>query len=157
MSAPLPFSKKFVVEDIVSKNLFNKNRTKQNWYLSYNDGITEVWDGNMAYMLDFIKVESNTQYTMSYLEEATIFNIYEYDANKNFIQFKQQNNDNNSFTITTSQNTKFIRMSCGKSRIEKMQFEQGSKATAYCKHFEFDQKEKVKIINNFRKSGQFNE
>lgn len=150
---PLPFQKKFVVEDIRSKNMFNKNCVKQNWYLSYADGKTETWDSNMAYMIDFIEVESNQQYTMSYLEEATIFNIYEYDANKNFIQHQQQNNDKNSFTITTSVTTRFIRLSCGKACIEKMQFEEGTQATEYCKHFEFKQREKVKIINNFGNLG----
>lgn len=137
----IPQKRKIIVEDIESKNLFNKNNTKQNWYLSYSDGKTETWDGNMAYMIDFIEVEPNQQYTMSFLEEATIFNIYEYDENKNFIQYQQQNNDKNSFTITTSSTTKFVRMSCGKTRIEKMQFERGSKTTEYSEYFDFKNKQ----------------
>lgn len=136
----MPSEGRIIVEDIRSKNMFNKNCVKQNWYLNYQDGKTEVWDSNMAYTTEFVDVEPNMSYTMS-CDASTIFNIYEYDANKNFIQHKQQNNENNSFTITTSQNTKFIRMSCGKIRIEKIQFEQNSKATEYSKHFDFGSKQ----------------
>lgn len=137
----MPDKNRIIVEDIRSKNMFNKNCVKQNWYLSYSDGKTEIWDSNMAYTTEFVEVEPNQQYTMSYLEEATIFNIYEYDANKNFIQRQQQNNDKNSFTITTSNNTRFVRLSCGKTRIEKMQFEQGSKTTEYSEYFDFKNKQ----------------
>ena len=143
----MPDENRIVVEDIRSKNMFNKSCTKQNWYLSYSDGKTEIWDSNMAYTTEFAEVDPNQQYTMSFLEEATIFNIYEYDENKNFIQYQQQNNDKNSFTITTSTTTKFVRMSCGKTRIEKMQFERGSKATKYSKYFEFEDRIKVKIVD----------
>ena len=87
----MPDKSEIIVEDIRSKNMFNKNNTKQNWYLDYQDGKTEVWDSNMAYMIDFIEVEPNTQYTMSY-ETSTIFNVYEYDENNNFIQHQQKNN-----------------------------------------------------------------
>lgn len=141
----MPSEGRIIVEDIQSKNMFNKNCAKQNWYLNYTDGKTEVWDSNMAYTTEFIDVEPNMAYTMS-CDISTIFNIYEYDENKNFIQYQQQNNDKNSFTITTSQNTKFIRMSCGKTRIEKMQFESGSKATEYSKHFDFEEREILKEI-----------
>ena len=147
MNAPLPFSKRFVIEDIVSKNLFNKERVTENWYLSYSDGKTPIWDSNMVYTTDYIDVETNTDYTMSYLDEATILVIYEYDENKNFIKYNLQNNENKTLTITTTSITKFVRMSCGKLRTNKMQLEKGSLATEYCKHFEFEHKEKLKIID----------
>lgn len=125
-----------IVANISSKNLFNKKDIIENYYLSYTDG-TPTWDSNMCYMYDYIKVEPNTKYTMGY-PTSTIFVIHEYDENKNFIKYQNQNNSNTSFTITTSSNTKFVRLSCGKNYIDKMQFEKKPIATIHSEHIDFE-------------------
>lgn len=125
-----------IVANISSKNLFNKKNIIENYYLSYTDG-TPTWDSNMCYMYDYIKVGPNTKYTMSY-PTSTIFVIHEYDENKNFIRYQNQNNSNTSFTITTSSNTKFVRLSCGKNYIDKMQFEKYPIATDFSEHIDFE-------------------
>ena len=125
-----------IVANISSKNLFNKKDIIENYYLSYTDG-TPTWDSNMCYMYDYIKVEPNTKYTMGY-PTSTIFVIHEYDENKNFIRYQNQNNSNTSFTITTSSNTKFVRLSCGKNYIDKMQFEKKPIATIHSEHIDFE-------------------
>lgn len=113
-----------VVEDIKCRQLFNKDEVIENYYLGYTDG-TPTWDSNMAYMQSYIEVKPSSQYTMSY-SSATIFIVHEYDENKNFLSYSVQNDSNNFLTITTSSDTKYVRLSCGKSAISKMMFVKGS-------------------------------
>ncbi len=111
------------------KNLFNKNAIIENYYLDYINGIP-TWDSNMAYMESYIDSSPNTKYTMS-ANAGTIFVIYEYDENKNFIGYKSQNTEATSYTMTTEETTKYVRLALGKSMKDVIQFELGETATDY--------------------------
>ena len=108
------------------KNLFNKNHIVKNYYIKDEDGSVSEYDSNMCYGFDYIEVSPNAQYTMSNAT-ATIFLIAEYDENKNFIKQNRQNDTNNFLTITTSETTKYIRISMGVTQINTIQFEAGEK------------------------------
>lgn len=125
-----------VVEDIKSKNLFDKNDCVDHYYLDYNSG-QPVYDTNMAYMNSYIPVKANEKYTMSY-SSSTIFVVYEYDSNKTFLRNKRQNTDATSFTVTISEDTSFIRLACGFNFKSGIQFEKGPVATSYTNHINFD-------------------
>lgn len=137
-----------VVNTIKNKNLFDKNDIIINAYLGYEDG-TPTHDVNMCYMNSYIEVNSNMKYTMSYFgTEATILVVHEYDANKNFLRYTVQNNDNKSMTITTSAQTKYVRLSTGKTRANGIQFEEGAEQTEYSEHYMF------KIHNQYITTGE---
>ena len=108
------------------KNSFNKNHIVKNYYIKDEDGSISEYDSNMCYCFDYIEVSPNAQYTMSNAT-ATIFLIAEYDENKNFIKQNRQNDTNNFLTITTSETTKYIRISMGVTQINTIQFEAGEK------------------------------
>lgn len=125
-----------VVEDIKSKNLFDKNDCVDYYYLDYSSG-QPVYDVNMTYMNSYIPVKANEKYTMSY-PSSTIFVIYEYDSNKTFLRSKIQNTDETSFTVTISEDTSFVRLACGFNSKSGIQFEKGIVATSYTNHINFD-------------------
>lgn len=108
------------------KNSFNKNHIVKNYYIKDEDGSISEYDSNMCYCFDYIEVSPNAQYTMSNAT-ATILLIAEYDENKNFIKQNRQNDTNNFLTITTSETTKYIRISMSVIQINTIQFEVGEK------------------------------
>jgi hypothetical protein len=125
-----------VVEDIKSKNSFDKNSVIENYYLSYTDG-APTWDSNMAYS-DFIEVEPNIDYTMS-LDTASILCIHFYDSNKNWLNYELVNdNVNTSLSKKAPATAKYVRLCFGKIKKDKVQFEKGTVATNYNKHIDFD-------------------
>lgn len=128
-----------IVDDIICKNMFNKNSTVDYYYLGYNDG-TPTWDSNMCYMPEYIEVDPNEDYVMSH-PTATIFVIHEYDANKKFIGYLMRNDSNNYYKFKTQPNTRYVRLSCGMSVKDKMMFEKGPVATDYVEHKEFSNKQ----------------
>lgn len=125
-----------VVEDIRSKNLFDKNSVIENYYLSYTDG-TPTWDSNMAYS-DFIEVEPNIDYTMS-VDTASILCIHFYDSNKNWLNYELVNdNVSTSLSKKAPATAKYVRLCFGKTKKDKVQFEKGIVATSYTNHINFD-------------------
>ena len=133
-----------VVEDIKSKNLFDKNSVIENYYLSYTDG-TPTWDSNMAYS-DFIEVEPNIDYTMS-LDTASILCIHFYDSNKNWLNYELVNdNVSTSLSKKAPATAKYVRLCFGKVKKDEIQFEKGPVATNYSKHIDFS--EAINIITN---------
>lgn len=124
-----------VVEDIRSKNLFDKNSVIENYYLSYTDG-TPTWDSNMAYS-DFIEVESNIDYTMS-IDTTSILCIHFYDSNKNWLNYELVNdNVSTSLSKKAPATAKYVRLCFGKVKKEEVQFEKGTVATNYSKYIDF--------------------
>ena len=125
-----------VVEDIRSKNLFDKNSVIENYYLSYTDG-TPTWD---------IEVEPNIDYTMS-IDTASILCIHFYDSNKNWLNYELVNdNVSTSLSKKAPATAKYVRLCFGKVKKDEIQFEKGTVATNYSKHIDFA--EAINIITN---------
>ena len=90
---------------------------------------------------EYILVSPNTKYTMS-LNTSSLFRIYEYDKNKNFISPRTETTGK-SKTITTTSNTKYLRWTVFKtgeidlSYVQglELQLEKGDKATTYAPYF----------------------
>lgn len=92
------------------KNLVNYT----NWIGAYigNDG--NVYNDNSkknALFVDYINVTSNTEYTMSFNASVNNIGISEYDSSKNFIKRTLVAYDVLKGTVTTTNNTTFIRIS----------------------------------------------
>lgn len=128
----MPDENRIVVEDIRSKNMFNKNAVTSG-ALNAN-GTIEKMEG--IYTSDFIEVEPNQAYYKGQSDSAR-FKFY--DVNKNAISSTYadiQNAGNaQAFTIPTSAH--YIRLSVTQDYLSSLQIEQGTQATAYCKHFDF--------------------
>lgn len=107
---------------VKGKNLFNKNNVL-NGYRFGSDGALYAESGFFA--TDFIEVNSNTQYTVSWAIQTTQCVCY-YDENKNFISRNSSNQ-----TFITPANCKYIRASVFNGVINSAQIEQGSSATSY--------------------------
>ena len=133
-----------VVENIRSKNLFDKNSVIENYYLSYTDG-TPTWDSNMAYS-DFIEVEPNIDYTMS-IDTASILCIHFYDSNKNWLNYELVNdNVSTSLSKKAPATAKYVRLCFGKTKKDKVQFEKGIVATNYNYLYQMNLKIMEKIM-----------
>lgn len=146
-----------VVEDIKSKNLFDKNSVIENYYLSYTDG-TPTWDSNMAYS-DFIEVEPNIDYTIS-IDTASILCIHFYDSNKNWLNYELVNdNVSTSLSKKAPATAKYVRLCFGKTKKDKVQFEKGIVATSYTNHINFDilkgeEWKELSLSNEFENYGE---
>lgn len=75
---------------------------------------------------NFDLVKSNTTYTFSNDGTLSPINVAQYDKNKNFISYTYYNG-----TFTTSNTTKYVKISKGGSVTDLFQIEQGSVATSY--------------------------
>lgn len=146
-----------VVENIKSKNLFDKNSVIENYYLNYTDG-TPTWDSNMAYS-DFIEVEQNIDYTMS-IDTASILCIHFYDSNKNWLNYELVNdNVSTSLSKKAPATAKYVRLCFGKTKKDKVQFEKGIVATNYNKYINFDilkgeEWKELSLSNEFENYGE---
>lgn len=111
-----------VVEDVIGKNLFNKDDVIDGYYWT-STGLRN--DSSMCSTNSFIEVEPNTLYTTSCDTLSTIF-ILEYDENKKYIK---SNNfwDKREQLITTSSTTRFVTLSVFKIVKDTTQFEKGTK------------------------------
>ena len=85
------------------KNMFNKNTVINNYRLN-SEG--NLYADNGYFASDYIEVKSNTNYSTNIIPAATK-RMCEYDSNKTFINGKDNANVS---TITTSANTKYIRI-----------------------------------------------
>ena len=116
-----------------TKNLFDKNSNAITvGYIGANGNF--VYDENLSYLNKFIKVNPNTKYTIS-SERNDVYRIAEYDLNKEFITRKYNEGQSKKYTITTSNNTYYIKMAgTSTATLNSLQLEQGSTATTYEPH-----------------------
>lgn len=104
------------------KNLFDKNNEI---ITGYTFGATNnmIQDPTFFYQNEYIQVEPNTTYTVKRPRQTSL-RICEYDNNKNFIQRNYE-----KYTITTTENTHYIRISDRIVAIDYIQFEKGEQPT----------------------------
>ena len=116
-----PNSKILILER--SKNLFNKNTVTDKYFVNWNSG--GLTQNDNFYSSEFIEVNPNSKITRSYDTHIAF-----YDANKNFISGLQKNN---SDTVTTPSNCKYIRIDIDKRiyDINSFQVEYGEQKTSY--------------------------
>ena len=123
----------YSVNVIHSKNLFNKNTIIGNTKLK-TDGSTEASTSGTIYCTSqYIEVYGFTKYTFSTTEIASEdVRIVEYDANKKFIKYTDHA-VNEGYTITTDNDTKYIRVSMAQNigYTNSCQIELGETKTDY--------------------------
>lgn len=137
------------VQSCNSKNMVNKYDAELNYYLDYNTG-SPVWDSNMFYCPNYIDTSVNKTWTYSN-PSSTIFIIYQYDNNKNYIGHFVQNDSRNFLTVTLPNSCKFIRIAGGKTQLNTLQLEIGNEITAYSP-FTYINTITDDTINNLKKS-----
>ena len=105
-----------------------------------NDGniITVSTNTNIRYGVGFpVEIEANTSYTFSYTRNNTFFSIGVYDSEWNYIADITYSNPNNSYTLTTPNNAKYITIIFGSAELDtvgtasQIQLELGTEATPY--------------------------
>jgi hypothetical protein len=116
-----PNSKILILES--SKNLFNKNTVTDKYFINWNNGA--LYQNDNYYSSDFIEVTPNSKITRSYDTHIAF-----YDTNKTFISGLERNN---SDTVTTPSNCKYIRIDIDKRNydIQSFQVEYGEQKTSY--------------------------
>ena len=117
---------KIVVDDISSKNKFNKNDVTRGYFID-----TDILWENANYAVSaYIPVEANEKYTF------TGFDVYYtscFDENFNYL-----GRATNSYSVvTTLENTKYIRATVLLADLDTAQIEKGDKATPYTPYKEF--------------------
>lgn len=136
-----------VVEDITCKNLFDVNNLSYELGY-YDDNGNLVSSAITGHSLDFIKVDANTNYTISgnvytNREGYAIAKVYFWDANKTFLSRTDFITSKTS-TFTTPANTKYITLQVitegwySEAYLYNLQIEKGTVATDYVKHKEID-------------------
>ena len=127
------------------KNLFNKNNVIKGYYLgTTSTGNDEAINASETdfYQNEYLEVKPNTNYTIS-TATVTTLRVTQYNANKKFVS-RSTNSENNSLTITTTDTTKYIRISSKIDIIDSIQLEQGSSATSFEAYIE----PKIYVLNN---------
>lgn len=113
-----------------NKNLFNKDTITNNARI---DNKGNVYTDQNFFITDYIKVKPNTKYTGN----TPFTNLYNriafYDINKVLLSL---DNGKDVYTITTHQNTAYIRFGKQKEQLDTFQLEEGSTATEYDNHLE---------------------
>lgn len=129
-----------VVDSIRSKNMFDKNNVI-NGYTFDPDG--NIFSANgYSYQPIYIPVESSTTYTISSnVSAAGNYRIAEYNSSYGFILRDYNTSGNTTMTITTNENTKYVRISALTSSLSTLQFEKGSTATSYSLYQELNNQE----------------
>ena len=137
------------VNNVVSKNLFNKNLNIVNSAYIDASGNIITSDTTLSYQNLFIKVEPNTSYTIS-SGSSTIYRIAEYDTNKSFIQRVFNDDNRTSWTFTTSSTTQYIKMAgVLTTEIDNLQLEEGSTATDYVPYLNLEEAMQPKGVTLF--------
>lgn len=108
------------------KNLFNKYRATNGFFLSWNTGYTVGENGSFATCFDYIECEPSEGYVVN--NNNTI--ICEYDKEKNFLAAHNLTGGS-VYTFTTNANAKYMRVGCGSNIVNTFQLEKGSTASAY--------------------------
>lgn len=113
--------------NVCGKNLFNKDTDIVENYTFGGTG-NLINDNNFFYQSYYIPVDANTTY--SFLGQKTIgsdsLRVCEYKSDKTFIKRNYE-----LYTITTTAETKYIRVSNYKTKLNTTQLEKGSSATSY--------------------------
>ena len=120
------------------KNLFNKNNIIVDGYI-ISDGTLVYETGDNRNAADFIEVEPNCIYSIRGIKNSAINGgrthqyVGMYDKNKKFISSATIYCLSDSATFTTTENTKYIRVSVRNDDINRLQIEKGT-ATTYEPH-----------------------
>lgn len=118
------------IENVKGKNLFDKTLSIANKYLNSNDGA--LLNSSSSSISDFINVSENTQYTISGYGTTSYYKVVSYyDSSKSFISSNTATNSNNTYSITTPSNAKFLRFHYLSTNENQVQIEKGSIATRY--------------------------
>ena len=132
-------SVKMPVLTTTGKNLFNKNNIIVDGYIISNGNLVyETGDNRNA--ADFIEVEPNCIYSISGIKNSAINGarshqyVGMYDKNKKFISSTTIYCLGDRETFTTTENTKYIRLSVRNDDINRLQIEKGTTATTYEPH-----------------------
>lgn len=138
----------------IGKNLFDKTNeiTDRKTYTS-TGGITGL--GNCFVQESYIPVESSTAYTLSTTNDYSNETDYrlvicEYQEDKTFIQRNigtKGGGITTKYTITTTANTKYVRLCATTITIDELQFEKGSQATDYEPYGDTIDEEYLKDVN----------
>lgn len=130
-----------VVDDIRSKNLFNKNTIFFGWL--HFDSNTPMDDFSWTYVTsDYIEVKPNTTYTLN-LHNAENLNsggIMQYDASKNWLGDGIAETQT-IITFTTKSDAKYVRFVLRNDAKDYVQLEEGNVATKFAKYKEFSNKQ----------------
>lgn len=111
-----------------SRNLFNKHSAMITGFTYDTNGGTAVLE-NCFIQKSFIPVSPYTKYTISTTNDYTSLSNYrlvicEYDAYKNFIK-RNINWGITSYSITTTDETRYVRLCATTDTLEELQFEEG--------------------------------
>lgn len=122
----------------VSKNLFNKNDITNG--RSYADDGTHVELSNAFIQESYIPVESSTNYIFSTASDLTdVTNgrtvIMEYDSSYNFVK-RNLVTYSGTLIITTTSETKYVRLCASSIGLDTYQFEKGNVRTSYEKYID---------------------
>ena len=132
-------SVKMPILTTTGKNLFNKNKLIVDGYIISN-GTLVYQTGDNRNATDFIEVKAKTIYTISGIKNSAINGgkthqyIGMYDKNKTFISVATVSCTNDKVSITTAENTKYIRLTVRNADINRLQIEKGTAATTYEPH-----------------------
>lgn len=115
--------------NINNKNLFNKNiGIVYGKHYSLKNGELEDYVSDW-YQENYINAKPNTTYSISVDGNTTGWlRALEYDANKNFLV------GHNFYKFTTDSRCRYLRLSAGKSKLEKLQLEIGEIITEYSEY-----------------------
>lgn len=115
--------------NINNKNLFNKNiGIVYSKHYSLENGELEDYASDW-YQENYINAKPNTTYSISVDGNiAGWLRALEYDANKNFLV------GHNFYKFTTDSRCRYLRLSAGKSKLEKLQLEIGEIITEYSEY-----------------------
>lgn len=130
-----PEGKGFINETISNKNLFDGELELGN----YDNNGNKISVNNIYRCANFIKVNSNTTYTISLNGVSKRYVVYYYDNSQTFISMTTALTTG---TFTTPNNTEYITFRCFGADFTndfsnlKIQIEKGSTATSYIAHQE---------------------
>lgn len=115
---------------LCGKQLFDKTLSIANKYLNSSDGA--LLNSSSSSTSGFINVSENTQYTISGYGTTNYYKVVAYyDNSKTFISSNTVTNANNTFSITTPSNAKFLRFHYLSTNENQVQIEKGTSASPY--------------------------
>lgn len=112
-------------------NLFNKNNVIMGYTLDNNGTLLA---SSARFVSDYIRVKPNTQYRISSVGTTSLFVITEYTISKTFVTYTSAGSALSSVAgknITTSNTTEYVKVSSMISKLDVIQFEQGTSSTTY--------------------------
>lgn len=129
-----------VVEDVVCKNLFNKNTLRQYYWLDDATGLPKLTSNFNNMLTEYIEVQPNTDYIVSGFITNQYFMIGSYNSSKTFNGFiaESQGSGGKNFQFKTSSNDKYILIAFNDGTTNpNLQVEKGNEATNYTSHKKF--------------------